>query len=103
MSEGRFTNRGTIKVKVSLLLPPVAGIEKTDLELDLEEGEITEVFKKLYNIYPQLDPEFPEADLALSNVFWISLNGMMINFARDENPTLRSGDELAIMMPLAGG
>ena len=103
MSDARSINNEPIRVKISLMLPPVAGIEKTELDIDLEKGEITEVFEKLYSIYPQLDPDSPEADLTLSNVYWISLNGIMINFSHDGNPPLKMGDELAIMMPLAGG
>lgn len=55
------------------------------------------------NNIPQLDPYSPQADFTASNVFWTSLKGAMVNFTREENPTLKSGDELVIMMPLAGG
>ena len=103
MLEDPCINKELIGVKVFLMLPPVSGVEKTEFNLDLERGEITEVFDKIYNLYPQLDPESPEADMTLSNVFWICLNGMMVNFSSDSCPGLKSGDEIAIMMPLAGG
>ena len=79
------------------------GAKRFEIELPGEKVSVKEAFRALVRQYPALGEDLDaDADLLDSN-YSLFLNDRMLRFTERDRAEVRDGDEIAILMPMAGG
>lgn len=100
-----FFRKGQITVSLHIQLPsPLAQVAGQHIvELDPVPSSIDEAMQRLFQIHPQLREEMVERDGTISRLYRIFLNGRGLFEKQDLTTPLKDGDQMLIMMILAGG
>jgi molybdopterin converting factor small subunit len=90
-----------IKVKFMSSLKTVTGTGLAELPSSL--GTVEKVMEELLRLYPQLKDEMFYADGTMDFIYQIILNGTRLAWPDDKNVGVKNGDELMLMVFMAGG
>ncbi len=90
-----------VKVKFMSSLKTITGTGMAELPPSLDTVE--KVMEELLKLYPRLKDEMFYADGTMDYIYQILLNGKRLSWPDDKNIKVKNGDELMIMVFMAGG
>ncbi|MBC7347524.1 MAG: MoaD/ThiS family protein [Clostridia bacterium] len=90
-----------LTVQLPVVLAQVVG--ERSIALDPTPPTVEEAFKLLFGRYPALAREMLGPDGKIDHTYGLFLNGERISQWQEQDRPLREGDELVILMMLAGG
>ena len=80
------------------------GSKRVVVELDdNERPTLQALFGELVRQYPALGPDLERPVDELDSNYSLFVNDKLVNFSQRQQVELKDGDEVAILLPLAGG
>jgi len=92
-----------IVVKLTEPIWRAVGERQVVVEVDRDEASLAEVLESLVKAYPPLAKDFSRSYDVLDANYSVLLNSKLVSFARSQQIAVRDGDQMVIMLPLAGG
>ncbi len=80
-----------------------AGQRLITVEVDSDHATLAEVFQRLGASYPELGAELSAGSDVLDANYSILVNARLVSFAQSPEVVVKDGDQVAVMLPLAGG
>ena len=90
-----------IKVKFLSSLKSITGTGLVELPSTLDTVE--KVMDELLRMYPQLKDEMFYPDGTIDYIYHLILNGRRLSWPDDKNLRVKNGDELMLLVFMAGG
>lgn len=91
----------TVKVKLMSSLKSITGTGLVELPPTFDTVE--KVMEELLRLYPQLKDEMFYPDGTMDFIYQLILNGKRLSWPDDKNLRIKNGDELMLMVFMAGG
>jgi molybdopterin converting factor small subunit len=84
-----------LKVKVNFLGPVKEVVGETERVINLKKGTVQELLESIFKLYPEQKKKLESAG--------IFIGGAIVKRSEMQSPILKEGDELSLIMPVAGG
>lgn len=94
-----------MKVLIKLTEPICRKVGQRQITLDIDGDQTTlaEVFRLLAEQQPELCDEFSKSHDLLDASYSVMLNSRLVSFGKSPQLIVKDGDQIAVMLPLAGG
>jgi MoaD family protein len=90
-----------IKVKFMSYLKEITGTSLVELQPSFDTVE--KIMDELLRLYPQLKDEMFYEDGTMDFIYQLILNGKRLSWPENKNLRVKNGDQLMIMVFIAGG
>lgn len=92
-----------VTVKLTEPICRKTGQRLITVEIDSDRATLAEVFRHLGASYPELGSELAAGSDVLDSNYSILVNARLVSFAQSQQVVVKDGDQIAVMLPLAGG
>lgn len=82
-------------MKVNFLGPVKEVVGETERVINLKKGTVQELLESIFKLYPEQKKKLESAG--------IFIGGAIVKRSEMQSPILKEGDELSLIMPVAGG